>query len=58
MKPKTLKKIIKVHEQYLFKAPTTPKEHVQHCIAFDALDKISPELDVEKLNTLPFRFNV
>ena len=55
MKPKTLKKIIKVYEQYLFKTPTTPKEQLQHCHDFDnALNKIAPDFDVEKLKTIPF----
>ena len=55
MKKETLKKIIKLHLKFLVNAPKTSREGVSYCDKFaEKLEQISPDFDVDKLDTIPY----
>ena len=52
---KTLKKVLKLHKKYLRKPPSDHKERKLYCNNFgDELDKLAPDFNPDKLDTIPF----
>ena len=46
---------MRLYKKYIYNAPTSSKEQLQHCNNFNKeLDKLVPNFDVDKLDTLPF----